>query len=61
MHNTIGDVTPTNTSRETNYFQDFVQYPKQKFSPFLFVIQPNGSNIHRLHYFSFIQRDHFEI
>ena len=26
--NTLGDVALTNTSRETNYFHDFVQYPK---------------------------------
>ena len=30
MHNTIGDVARMNIGRETNYFQDFVQYPKQK-------------------------------
>ena len=30
MHNTVGDVTLTNISRETNDFQNFVQYPKTK-------------------------------
>ena len=28
VHNTTGDVALVNTSRETNYFHDFVQYPK---------------------------------
>ena len=36
MHNTVGDVSLTNISRETNYFHDLVQYLKcKKFSPFL--------------------------
>ena len=34
MHNTIGDVALPDISRKTNYFHDFVQYPKQKFLAF---------------------------
>ena len=34
MHNTIGDVALTNISRQTKYFRDLVQYPKQKFFAF---------------------------
>ena len=34
LHKTMGDVALTNISRETNYFHDFVKYPKQKFFAF---------------------------
>ena len=32
MHNIIGDVALTSISVESNYFQDFSECPKQKFS-----------------------------
>ena len=35
MHNAIGSVTPTNISRETDYFHVVMQYLKQKPSSFL--------------------------
>ena len=28
MHNPVGGIRLTNITRETNYFLDFVQYPK---------------------------------
>ena len=34
MHNTKGDFTLTNISRETNYFQDLVQYLEKGFFAF---------------------------
>ena len=35
MHSAIGSVTPTNISRETDYFHVVMQYLKQKSSFFL--------------------------
>ena len=35
MRNTIDEIALTNIKQETKYFRDFVQFPKQKYSPFL--------------------------
>ena len=53
MHNTVGDVALTNIRRlETNYFHDFVQYPRQK----LFAVsQPQ--NVPRM----FLNFGHFSV
>ena len=34
MRNTIDEIALTNIKQETKYFRDFVQFPKQKYSPF---------------------------
>ena len=48
MYNTIGDVALANTSRETKYFHDVVQYPNKSSSPFISLEGPRVCSQHVL-------------